>query len=247
MRMIRNILLFSRVFGIFSVAPVSADWSQDAGNAQRTGYTMEEPVPPWTFRWSWNGPDANGGTGNHFYDAPKEARTVMGGGKLYVPAGSHGLYALNAVNGTQSWNVTNTTFNAVPIYDAATQAVFAGGIDGKVYKINATTGAVMQTVTLGSAINKAILVNGSHVFAVTDSGQLYKLSTTDLTPAWAAPYVSNSTIATPPSYSQTRDVVVFATDDLYVHAVKNSDGTGIWRIKPTPNSPGAETATNIPQ
>lgn len=234
----KKVLFFSILFCILPVAPVSADWSQDAGNAQHTGYTAEEPVPPWTFRWSWNGPDANGGTGNHLYDAPKEARTVMGSGKIYVPAGAHGLYGLNSQSGAQVWNVTVTSFNAAPAYDASTQAVFAGGADGKVYKINANTGAVIQSITVGSPVNKAVLLSGSYVFAVTDNGQLYKLSTANLTPAWAAPYVSNSTVATPPAYSQSKNVIVFAADDLFVHAVNGADGTRKWRVKPSPNTPG---------
>src|SRR3989344_3007140 len=238
MRQINNILFLSFLFFCLFAFPVSADWSQDAGNAQRTGYTAEDPLTPWTFRWSWNGPDANGGTGNHLYDATKEARTVMGGGKLYVPAGSHGLYAFNAQTGAQAWNITTTSFNAAPAYDAATQSVFAGGTDGKIYKINATTGTFVQSAPLGSPVNKAVLLNGSYVFVLTDNGQLHKLSTASLAAAWAGPYVSNSTIATPPAYSQTKNVIVFATDDLYVHAVNDADGTRKWRVKPSPNSPG---------
>src|SRR5580693_5212013 len=99
-----------------ALSSASTGWSQDAGNAQRTGYTTEDPLTPWTYLWSWNGPDANGGVGGHTYDAPREARTVMGGGNIYVPAGSQGLYALNAANGTQTWRVTAATFNAAPAY-----------------------------------------------------------------------------------------------------------------------------------
>ena len=41
------------------------DWPQDGGNAQRTGFTPESPQWPWTFAWTWNGPDVEGGGGAH--------------------------------------------------------------------------------------------------------------------------------------------------------------------------------------
>ena len=63
------------------------EWTQDAHDAQRSGYIDLEPAEPWTFLWSWNGPDAQGGSRAHFYDAPWEARTVTGGEYLYVPFG----------------------------------------------------------------------------------------------------------------------------------------------------------------
>ena len=93
-----------------SVQTVSAasgsDWTQEAHDAQRTGYTLEEPKEPWTLAWTFNGPDANGGIGGHLYNAPQDARTVTGGGNLYVPAGAQGLYALRQADGSQAWHVT---------------------------------------------------------------------------------------------------------------------------------------------
>src|SRR5690349_24227249 len=35
------------------------------------------------------------------------------------------------------------------------------------------------------------------------------------------------------SYSPSRDVLIFATGDLYVHAVNNADGTVKWHVRPT--------------
>src|SRR5687767_8721160 len=75
------------------------EWTQDAHDAQRTGYTAEEPVLPWTLAWTWNGPDAAGGAGGHRYHQPTpyvpwEARTCTGGAHVYVPGNANGLYAL---------------------------------------------------------------------------------------------------------------------------------------------------------
>jgi hypothetical protein len=227
------VILISFSFSLLTSA-FALEWPQDAGNPQRTGSTDENPLEPWTFLWSWNGPDANGGIGNHFYDAPKEARTVTGGNNIYVPTGSQGLYALNKNTGAQSWRIPVTSFNAAPIYDSG--FVYAGGTNGTLYKINASTGQITGSYAANSPLNKAILIVGSYVYAASDDGKLHKVNTTTMASVWV--YTGSSTAATPASYSLSRDILVYATDDLYVHAVNNSDGSSKWKVKPTPNNPG---------
>ncbi|MBI5669730.1 MAG: PQQ-binding-like beta-propeller repeat protein [Chloroflexi bacterium] len=215
---------------------VSQEWTQDAHDAQRTGYIPEEPLEPWRLLWTWNGPDANGGAGGHAYDAPREARTITGGSYVYVPAGSQGLYALSKLDGRPAWNIRITSFNATPAYDPATGYLYANGADGRVYKIDTRTGAVLQNYNAGNPLNKSVLLVGQFVYAVTDSGQLHKVNTTNMTAAWV--YSANAPIATPPAYSPSRDLIIYATNDLYVHGVKNADGQARWRVKPTPNPAG---------
>jgi outer membrane protein assembly factor BamB len=212
------------------------EWTQEAHDAQRTGYIAIEPVEPWTLIWTWNGPDANGGTGNHFYNAPREARTVTGGSYVYVPAGANGLYALAKTNGQIGWQVTAATFNATPAYDPSSGHVLAGGANGLLYKINADTGAVAQTYNAGDALNRAVLLAGSAAFVVTDGGVLHKVNIATMTQAWT--YSAGSGASTGLAYSASRDVIVFGTNDLYVHAVNNSNGSQKWRVKPSPNTAG---------
>ena len=57
---------------------------------------------------------------------------------IYVPAGAGGIYALAKATGSPLWHVTATSFNATPAYDPATGALFAGGADGNLYKIDAS-------------------------------------------------------------------------------------------------------------
>jgi hypothetical protein len=40
-----------------------------------------------------------------------------------------------------------------------------------------------------------------------------------------------------PAYSASRDVIIFGSSDLYVHAVNNADGSQRWHVKPSPNAP----------
>lgn len=220
---------------------VSAEWSQDAHDGGRTGATAESPDLPWTFLWTWNGSDAQGGLGGRRYQASAEARPVTGGEYVYVPAGAvngegyGGLYALRKCNGTVAWQSTVTAFNAPPAYHAA-GVLFAGGANGLLYQFDAATGQVLGTYTAGGPLNKSILLAGDFVYVVTDGGQLHKVSAATMAPAWT--YAAGSSVATPPAHSAASSIVVFCTDDLYVHGVNDADGTRSWRVKPSPNTPG---------
>jgi hypothetical protein len=236
-----RILIVLFFLGITLFAPVTyADWSQDGGNAQRTGYTAEEPVTPWTYKWSFNGSDSTGGTSSHFYNAPNEARTITGGGRIYIPAGPHGVYALNLINGAQVWrfNPVGVRFNATPAYDSS-GFVYISGSNGTLYKLSASTGTSAGTYIAGSGLNKAVLLVGSFAYVVSDDGRLHKVNTDTMTSSWV--YTAGSTIATSPSYSTSRDSIMYGTDDLFLHAVNNTDGSRKWRVKPSPNTPGDST------
>jgi hypothetical protein len=216
------------------------EWSQDGHDAQHTGATNPEPAESWTFAWAWNGPDARGGTSGHFYDAPREARTVSGGGRIYVPAGAQGLYALDQGDGSVAWHLAGHVFNASPAYDPTTGAVFAGSADGSLYKVNATTGQVQATYAAGAPLNKAVLLVGGFVYLVNTNGELHKVDAAALARQWVyRACAAQCALDTPPAYSSSRDLLVFATGDLYVHGVNNSDGTARWRVKPTPHQPVA--------
>jgi outer membrane protein assembly factor BamB len=219
------------------------DWSQEAHDAQRTGYVAIEPKTPWTLRWMFNAADAAGGsscpggdpTRGHCYNAPEGAHTVVGRDAVYVPAGASGLYALNAATGAVLWRVTGATFNATPAY--ANGFVYAGSADGRLFKIDAGSGAE-TTYAAGSGLNRAILIADGAVFALADNGDLHKIALGSLARQWVYAAGSSATEGTGLAYSASRDVIVFGTNDLYVHAVRSADGTRKWRTKPSPNPAG---------
>jgi outer membrane protein assembly factor BamB len=216
------------------------EWTQDGHDAQRTGASPEEPVPPWTLRWTWNGPDAQGGTGGHFYHQPQpyvpwEARTCTGGSHVYVPAGSRGLYALRKADGTPAWRF-DATFHTTPAYDPPGASVFAGSESGVLYKFRASSGEVLGTYDAGSRIAKSVLLAGGAAYVLTERGELHKVDGATMTRAWV--YAAGSAPQTSAAYSASRRLVVFATGDLHVHAVREADGSGAWRVKPTTLSPG---------
>jgi hypothetical protein len=222
----------------------AVDWPQDAGNAQRTGYTTEEPSLPWNYVWKWNASDSAGGLScsnsnpesGHCYDAPKEARTITIADKVFVPAGSWGLYALHLSTGKSAWRNQSTSFNATPAYDSSLHTLFAGGADGKVYKLDPATGDVLGSYTLGSPADKAILVVSPFVYVVGQNGTLHKIDGRTMSSVWI--YSAGSNASTPPAYSFSKKLIIYATADLQVHAIQDVAGTSQWKVKPTPNAPG---------
>ena len=226
----------------FAATPAFAqEWTQDGHDAQRTGYSPEQPVEPWTLKWTWNGPDASGGTGGHVYHQPTpympwEARTCTGGAHVYVPANTHGLYALKKSDGTVAWRFTGGACNAAPAYDAATGSVIVGTDGGVLHRLNASTGASLGTYTAGGKLAKAALIAGGAAYALTDTGVLHKVTISSMTSAWT--YAAGSPAQTLPAYSASRQAIVYCTADLNVHCVNDANGTQMWKVKPTPLPPG---------
>lgn len=219
------------------------EWTQDGHDAQRTGASPEEPVPPWTLAWTWNGPDAQGGTGGHFYHQPQpyvpwEARTCTGGSHVYVPAGSRGLYALRKTDGTPAWRFDQAAFHVTPAYDSASGYVFAASEGGVLYKFRASSGEVLGTYNAGTKIAKSVLLAGGAAYVLTEGGELHKVETGTMARAWV--YSAGAAAQTLPAFSASRGLAIFATADLYVHAVRAADGARAWRVKPTPLSPGPD-------
>ena len=205
---------------------VAQEWTQDGHDAQRTGYSPEEPLEPWTLKWAWNGPDASGGTGGHFYHQPApytpwEARTCTGGAHVYVPANANGLYALKKSDGTVAWHFTGGTCNAAPAYDPATGSVLVGTDGGTLHRLNGATGASLGSYGAGAKLAKAALIAGGAAYAVTETGVLHKVTLSSMmTAAWTYAAGSPSDAARLLGLAQA---IVYCTADLNV---RNQDSNG---------------------
>lgn len=221
-------------------ACVAGDWPQDLGNAQRTGWTPESPSAPWTFAWTWNGPDERGGSGGHFHHQPRrhepwEARVVVAAGHVFAPAGTNGLFALRLADGTVAWRFSGGACHAAAAFDAATGSLFVGTEAGTLHRLEATDGRELGRYDAGAPLRKALLLAGGHVFALDADGVLHKVAADGVRGLWR--HAAGSPASTLPAYSAARDLVVFATADLHVHAVAAADGRRRWRMKPTPLTP----------
>jgi outer membrane protein assembly factor BamB len=219
--------------------PVSGvEWSQQGHDAQHTGYTDQVVPMPWRWKWSWNGADANGAVVSGKFGLPRNSQPVTGGGRVYVAAGSRGVYAINNTNGTTAWNANpGGSINSTPAYDSQTNAVFALSSNGTLYKLNSSSGAVLGQFATGasSALPLPPAIASDRVL-ISMGTKVYAINKTSMAQIWA--YDAGSNMDSPPAYSPSRNRVIAVSHDLYVHAIDNSNGTRAWRVKPTTRNGG---------
>ncbi len=227
---------------VISNQPVSGppeEWSQHAHDAQRTGYTPQTVPSPWRWRWSWNGPNAAGGiakvtTGGSL---PRNVQPVTGGGRVYIAAGVDGVFALSETTGQQLWQRSGIgDIRSTVAYDRDTGTVFVVSANGTLYKLRAQDGVVLVQFGTGQSSNLPLppaILSDRVIFSMGNS--VYAVNKQTMQQLWR--YDAGATVATPPSYSPSRNVVVVATEpDLYVHAINNADGTRTWRVRPVHSS-----------
>jgi hypothetical protein len=213
------------------------NWWQHAHDAQRTGYAPAAPPHPWRWAWQWNGSDEQGRIVPGKILLPRNVQPIVAEGRVYIAAGTNGVYALSETNGAVLWHMRpGGAIQSTPAYDPGTRALFVVSSNGRLYKLNPTNGATLASVIVGSAspLPLPVAMIPGRVF-VSMGRNVVALDPVTLATHWL--YDAGSEVHTPPAYSAVRDLVVVATADLHVHAIRNRDGTRLWRTKPSPHTP----------
>lgn len=220
-------------------------WYQEAYDAQHTGYSPEDIALPWTFHWQWNGSctdplgsDCRPGDPElgWTFVVPPKSHLVAGDGRLYLPAGEHGVWAIRESDGTTAWHNNMIESFCTAAFDLENNVLFVTANDGRLYSLNPSNGVVIDSFQADSGLNLAPTIAMGRVYVVSDNGTLYAINKNTMEPVWT--YPAGSPSQTPATYSERYDALILGTEDLYVHAVNNSDGSRRWRVKPTPNLPG---------
>lgn len=229
---------------IRSGAAPGTEWTQHGANAQRTSYVTSEVPPPWRLKWIWNGPDATGRVRSDKIRLPRGIQPVTGGGRVYVAAGSRGVYALDNATGAVIWNRNpGGAINSTPAYDPSTGALFVVSSNGTLYKLDAAAGTTLGQFASGASSSLPLppaVLSDRVLFSM--GNRVYAINNHTMAQVWA--YNAGSPVHTPPSYSARFNRVIVASSDLYVHAINNATGTRVWRMKPTPLSPGEPGENN---
>jgi outer membrane protein assembly factor BamB len=217
--------------------PVPGDeWSQHGHNALRTSYTDQVVNTPWRWKWAWNGPNSSGGISSGKSGLPRNVQPVTGGGRVYVAAGSRGVYALSEVSGAQQWNARpGGNINSTVAYDKDTQSVFVVSSNGTLYKLNAANGNTAGQFSGGATSDLPLppAIVGDRVF-FSMGNRVFAVNKNTMQQAWA--YDAGSAVHTPPAYSPSRDRVFVGSADLNVHAINNANGARAWRVRPVDSS-----------
>ncbi|HIE37980.1 MAG TPA: hypothetical protein EYP77_02740 [Anaerolineae bacterium] len=232
--------------GVSAGGAAALGWYQEAHDAQHTGFIDADIPMPWRMVWQWNGSCSDGSDCRPgdpelgwSFEVPPRSHLVAGGGRLYLPAGEHGVWAIDEMDGTTAWHNSAIQSFCTAAYDPEINALFVAVANGRLYKLNPANGAVVDSFQADSGLNLAPTLAAGRVYVVSDDGTLYAVNKHTMEAAWS--YAAGSPGQTPAAYSESYDLLIFGTEDLYVHAVNNSDGSRRWRRKPTVNSPGEFT------
>ena len=219
---------------------ISGEWTQFAHDSAHTDFTMQSVNTPWRYKWQWNGAGPDGKKQSGHLSSPRLVQPITGGGRVYTIAGNS-VFALSQTNGSVVWSKGLLgTLSATPVYDG--EFLFVPSGNGTLYKLDAATGNTVSSFTASSALNLAPILVGDDVYVVSSGGILYKINKTTLAKQWE--YAPGSSGATPPAFSPSQNLVVYVTQDLYVHAVNAGDGTRKWRVKPTVRSYSTKDTSN---
>lgn len=220
-------------------AVLSNEWTQHAMDAQRTSFNPQSIPAPWRWEWAWNGPTSTGGVAKVTSSnrLPRNVQPVTGNNRVYVAAGSDGVYALNITNGSQLWKVSpGGAINSTVAYAVINgqQVVFAVSANGNLYKLNAENGQTIGTFASTSGTSTYPLppaVHGNRVYYSMGTA-VYAVDAVNMSQIWK--YSAASGLHTPPAYSAAKDLVVATSGDLIVHGI-NASGTNAGTARWTRN------------
>jgi outer membrane protein assembly factor BamB/DNA/RNA endonuclease YhcR with UshA esterase domain len=221
-----------------------SEWTQHAHDAQRTSYNPVAVPTPWRWKWAWNGPNATGGIASGKSGLPRNSQPITGGGRVYIAAGNRGVFALDNANGAVLWNKNpGGNINSTPAYDGDTATLFVVSSNGTLYKLNAANGVTVDSFAGNGSSTLPLppAIAGDRVF-FSMGNNVYAVDKRTMAQVWS--YAAGSPVDTPPAYSASRDFVVVASRDLYVHAIRNSNGSRAWRTKTTVLEPGDPRGTD---
>lgn len=218
----------------------SSEWTQHAFNAQRTGWAPYE-LNPWInqstgeTRWQFAWMRSDVPTRTRFNVFP-----IVGNNRVFIAAQNNTLYALDIGSGQTVWSIApGGDLYSTPAYDPKTTSIYVAG-GSNLYRIN-SSGQKTHTYAAGARIETSPLVVGDFVYITSTDGRLHKINTTTFTasPAdggWIYSPGPGITQVTMPSYSASRDIIIYASDpDLKVRAINNTTGTLKWSFS-TPNT-----------
>ena len=195
------------------------DWPMAGANPQRTSWTTEEVRG--TLSPVWYRPI------EPFIS--QKTQIIAANNLLYVSTAA-GLYALNADNGSTAWVFpTELPLGHSPtIYNGV---AYVGGLDHRLYAINALTGAEIWSYEAdrGFETNPLVVELGddTYIFTGNRDGSMYALrdlgSSADL--AWK--YETGGPILYSAAYKN--NVLYFASNDAYAYALNATTGGLVWR------------------
>ena len=204
-------------------APASgaADWPQLQGNAAHTGYTSDQPAPPYRLKWKRD------------LEEPTQsaAQPVVAEDKVFIGTGRGNLLALGRADGKTLW----TYKTAAPIFSSAAYAdgvVYANSLDRRCHAVRASDGTSVWAFETGEPIWASPVVADGRVFIGGRDGFVYALDAATGREAWRSP-VPGLVMCTP---AWADGFLYVGAGDMHIYALDGKTGRQVWK---SPKIPGA--------
>ena len=199
----------------------ASDWPQLQHNAAHTGYTADQPEPPYRYMWHRDLQEP----------MATASQVIVADGKVFVGTGHGNLYSLDRRTGKTVWVYkTSAPVLGSPAYEGG--IVYVNSMDHCCHAVKADTGGVLWKFRTGEGIWAAPVLAEAKVYVAGRDGFVYAIDARTGAQIWRSP-VAGLVMCTPAYADGTLYV---AAGDMHVYAYEANTGRQIWK---SPKIPGA--------
>jgi len=203
------------------IVAIASDWPQLQHDPAHTGYTPDEPNPPYRLLWHRDLKEP----------MATASQVIVADGKVFVGTNYGRLYALNRNTGRTAW----TYETAGPVLGSpAHQAgvIYVNSMDRHCHAVDAKTGLGLWKFETAEGIWAAPVIADGKVFVAGRDGFVYAVGPKTGRQLWKSPI--GSLVMCTPAYADGKLYV--AAGDMHVYAYDGEKGRRIWK---SPKIPGA--------
>lgn len=199
----------------------ASDWPQLQHDAAHTGYTPDQPEPPYRYLW------------HRDLEEPMAtaSQVIVGDDKVLVATGYGHLYALDRRTGRTIWVYkTSAPILGSPAYEGG--AVYVNSMDHYCHAIKSDTGEGSWKFRTGEGIWAAPVVAEGKVYVAGRDGFVYALDARTGGQIWRSPI--GGLVMCTPAYAD--GTLYVGAGDMHVYAYEGDTGRQVWK---SPKIPGA--------
>lgn len=220
------------LYSIFCILPLvlwiananivsASDWPQLQHDCSHTGYTTDEPQPPYRLLWhrDLKEPTATA------------SQVIVADGKVFTGTGHGNLYALDRQTGGTLWKYkTAAPILGSPAFEAG--VVYVNSMDHHCHAVDSDSGEMRWKFPTGEGIWAAPVLADGNVFVGGRDGFVYAVEAKTGEQIWRSA-VGGLVMCTP---AYTDGVLYVAAGDMHVYAYNGQTGARVWK---SPKIPGA--------
>jgi PQQ-like domain/PQQ enzyme repeat len=200
---------------------IASDWPQLQHDAAHTGYTSDQPEPPYQLLWHRDLKEP----------MATASQVIVADGKLFVGTGYGRLYALDRQTGRTIWVYkTGGPILGSAAYKAG--VVYVNSMDHHCHAVKADSGEGLWKFRTGEGIWASPVLADGKVYVAGRDGYVYTLDATSGRQIWRSP-IGGLVMCTP---AYTANTLYVAAGDMHVYAYDGSTGRQLWK---SPKIPGA--------